>query len=83
MLGNFTCFFFFCLLIFLKSTFSKNYFRNAIRMSNSLDPDQARHFDGPDLDPNCLQTVSADDTSRQRVNVILSPTEFFFSKFQN
>ena len=32
-------------------------------MSNSLDPDQARHFVGPDLGPNCLQRVSADDKS--------------------
>ena len=24
-------------------------------MSNSLDPDQARHFVWPDLGPNCLQ----------------------------
>ena len=24
-------------------------------MSSSLDPDQARHFVGPDLGPNCLQ----------------------------
>ena len=24
-------------------------------MANSLDPDQARHFVGPDLGPNCLQ----------------------------
>ena len=31
-------------------------------MSNSLDPDQARHFVGPDLGPNCLQKLSADDT---------------------
>ena len=32
-------------------------------VSNSLDPDQARHFGGPDLDPNCLQRLlSADDT---------------------
>ena len=28
---------------------------NTIRVSNSLDPDQARHFVGPDLGPNCLQ----------------------------
>ena len=27
-------------------------------MSNSLDPDLARHFVGPDLDPNCLQRLS-------------------------
>ena len=37
-------------------------------MSNSLDPDQARRVVGPDLGPNCLQRLSADDTSRQRVN---------------
>ena len=27
-------------------------------MSNSLDPDQARRFVGPDLVPNCLQVIS-------------------------
>ena len=32
-------------------------------MSNSLDPDQARCFVGPDLGPNCLQRLSADDKS--------------------
>ena len=37
-------------------------------MSNSLDPGQARHLVGPDLGPNCLQILSADDTSRQRAN---------------
>ena len=37
-------------------------------MSYRLDPDQARHFVGPDLDPICLQWLSADDTSRQIVN---------------
>ena len=36
-------------------------------MSNSLDPDQAIQNVGPDLGPNCLQRVAADDTSRQRV----------------
>ena len=36
-------------------------------MSNSLVPDQAGRFVGPDLGPNCLQRLSADDTSRQRV----------------
>ena len=38
---------------FSKSTFSKNSFRNMIRESNSLDPDQARHSVGPDQGPNC------------------------------
>ena len=36
-------------------------------MSNSLVPDQARHFVWPDLCPNCLKRLSAGDTSRQRV----------------
>ena len=39
---------------FSKSTFSKNYFRNTIRVSSSLDLDQAQQF-WPDLGPNCLQ----------------------------
>ena len=38
-------------------------------MSIDLDPDQARHSVGPDLGPNCLQRLSADDTSRQRAKV--------------
>ena len=51
----------FChLLIYSKSAFSKNSFRNTIRVSNSLDRDQARHFVGPDLGPNCLQQIPAD-----------------------
>ena len=49
---------------FSESTISKNSFRNTIAESNSLDPDQARHFVGPDLGPNCLQKLSADDTSK-------------------
>ena len=38
-------------------------------MSNSLDPDQARRIIGPDLGPNSLPRLSADNTGRQRVNV--------------
>ena len=33
------------------------------RVSKSLDPDQAQHFVGPDLGPNCLQRLSADNKS--------------------
>ena len=40
---------------------------NTIRMSNSLVSDQARHFVEPDLGPNCLQRLSADNKSEQRV----------------
>ena len=39
----------------------QNSFGNTIRVSNSLDPDQDRHCVGPDLGPNCLQRLSADD----------------------
>ena len=34
--------------LFSKLTFSKNSFRNTIRVSNGLDPDQDRHSVGPD-----------------------------------
>ena len=37
--------------------FSKNSFRNTIRVSNSLDLDQDRHSIGPDLGPNCSQRL--------------------------
>ena len=47
--------------LFSKLTFSINSFRNTIRVSNSLDPDQDRQNVGPDLGPNCLQRLSADD----------------------
>ena len=38
--------------------------RNTIRVLNSLDPDQAGLFVGAGQDPNCLQKLSADNTSR-------------------
>ena len=44
-------------------------------MSISLDPDQARHSVGPDLGPNCLQTLSAADIRRLRVKPDSSATE--------
>ena len=60
----------FCrLLIFSKQTcffFSKKCFRNTIRVSRRV----AVQFVWPDLDPNCLQKLSADDSSRQGVNIL-------------
>ena len=50
---------------FTKLAFSKKKFRNTIRASNSLDPDQDRHYVGPGLGPNCLQRLSADDKKRK------------------
>ena len=55
---------------FSKSSLLKNSLRNTIRVSNSLNPDYDREV-GPDLDPNCLQRLSADGTRRQRVNKML------------
>ena len=37
--------------------FFKIDFLNTIKMSDSLDPDQAQSFVGPDLGPNCLQKL--------------------------
>ena len=50
---------------FFKINFKKKKcFWNTIRVSNSLNPDKAPRFVGPDLGPNCLQRLSADDNSR-------------------
>ena len=53
----------FCCLLtfFFKLAFSKNSFRNTIRVSKSLEPDQDGRSFGPDLGANCLQRSSADD----------------------
>ena len=61
---------FFFKIKFLREKFSNS--ANTIRVSNSLDPDQARRFVGPDLGPNYLQRLSADDTSRHGVKVLFS-----------
>ena len=69
-LGNFADFF--ChLLIFFSSKlmFSENAFSNTIRVSNSFDPDEARHFVGLIWGQNCLQMLSADDTNSSRHRV--------------
>ena len=69
MLGNFSLF---CYLLFSKLTVSKNSFTNTIRVSNGLDPSQARNYVRPDLGPNCLQRLSADEkkvaAGKHRVN---------------
>ena len=46
---------------FQNQFFQQQKFKNTIRMPNGLDPDQYRHFVGPDLGPNCLQKLSAKD----------------------
>ena len=49
------------LIFFLKSSFPKTSFKNTIKVSNTLDPDLARHFVKPNLGPNFLEGLSADD----------------------
>ena len=38
-------------------------------MANSLYPDQAQRFFEPDVGPNCLPRLLADDTGRKRVYI--------------
>ena len=57
------------MLFFQNQPFSKDSFRNTIRLSNRLDQDRARRFVRPGLGPNCfLQKLSAEDTREPRVN---------------
>ena len=59
MLSNFTCFL--SSADFLINFFEKKSFRNTIKVSNNLDPDQARRFVWYDLGPKSLQKLSANN----------------------
>ena len=48
-----------------KLTYLKKFCHNAIKVSNSLDPDQVSLFVRPDLGPNCLQRFSAADKNKR------------------
>ena len=70
---NSACYAFMSSADFFQNKLFKNYFRTTIRVSNSLNPDQDRHSVGPDLDPNCLKRLSADDktpASKESVKVL-------------
>ena len=58
------------LLSFQKYPFQIN-FRNTIRVSNSVDPDQAQQNVGPDLDQNFLQRLSAGNNGGQKIKLSL------------
>ena len=49
-------------IFFFKINYFEKFFKEYHHSANSLDPDQARRFVGPDLGSNCLQKLSADDT---------------------
>ena len=76
-LGNLA--YFFVVWIFFQNYFIKNAFRNIIRVSNSLDPDQAQHFVGSDLGPNCLQRLSAEDIKQVKTALhVINLTDYWF-----
>ena len=58
-----------CRLIFLNQLFRKILLGIPSECQTVLDPDQVRRFVGPDLGPNCVQKLSSDDTSWQRLNL--------------
>ena len=66
------------LLIFSKATFSKSSFRNSIRVSNNLDPDQARRL------VNFLQRTSV-TTGKKMSSMVMDLTTLFdcFEKLLN
>ena len=53
-------------------------------MSNDLDLDQDQHSLGPDLDPNCLQRLSADDKILARKDLLtyIGIASFLWDKSQ-
>ena len=59
MLGDCSCFC--CRLLNFGHFVIKNYFRNTIRVTNGLDPDEDRRCVDPDLRPDCMQMLSTDD----------------------
>ena len=56
-----------CADLFFKIDFFEKFFQEHHQSVKQLDPDLDRHYVGSDLGPNCLQQLSADVTSSQRV----------------
>ena len=62
---------------FYQNQLVKSSFRNTIRVSNSLDPDQTRHFVGSDLDPN------SETVCKSYQQTTLGDKEFLFVWFDS
>ena len=62
MIGNFSC------VLWSADFFTKSSYQKILSgipsVSNSLDSDQAQQFVWPNLGPNCLQRLTADDTGK-------------------
>ena len=68
-------FFFFCIAsaeFFSQNHLTRKNLPEIPFVSNSFDPDQAPPNVGTELDPSCLQRLSADNTSRQNLIILLS-----------
>ena len=76
LVGNFASFADF----FSKTSFSKKHFSNTI--SVNLNPDQAQHFVGPNLGPNSLERLSADNTNFASFADFFFKNNFFEKFFQ-
>ena len=71
MVYDFACCFIVC--CFLVNIFKKIFQEYHPVLSNSLDPDHALHFVRSYLGPDSLQRLSANDTGRQRVCILVTP----------
>ena len=65
------------LIFFFKINFFKTFFQEHYQIAKGLDPYQDRITFGPDLGPNCLQRLSADNNSHHKQEFCIS---FCFSK---
>ena len=76
--NNFTCF-----IICIFSLMNLTFFRNTIRVSNSLNPNQDRHFVCLDLGPRCLLRLSGNDKCCSKISfqmIWLTQQEDMYSK---
>ena len=71
------------LILFQSFFFLINSFRNIISVANSLEPVQTLHNVGPDLGPNCLQTLPADDKVAASKEIVIILILFLFKKSRN
>ena len=56
-----------CTLVLASICFQRK-FRNTVRVSNRLDPDQARRSVGPGLGPTCLQMLNVSTDEKNDIN---------------
>ena len=59
-------------MVVLMIFYNKKIFSQRSSTLSNSDPDQTQQHVRPDLGLNCMQKLSADDTSRQRFTVIES-----------